>query len=136
MPFTSLRTKLIASFVAVIAVSLLLASGTFAYLVRRAWRFLRRVGVQLPATYADTAVDFLCRYPDDTNWPGTWVANHVFFHESKQYGRRHFHFDLRQYPSPGQLKDRAYPELWKRSPRPLFTLLERARADAVCSMIR
>jgi hypothetical protein len=108
-----------------------IGSPTLAYLVRRAWRFLRRVGMQLPATYADTAVDFLCRYPDDTNWRGTWVANHVFFHDSKKYGRTHFRFGWRDYPSSGQLKDRAFAELWKRSPRPLFTLLERARADAV-----
>ena len=66
--------------------------STLAYLVRRAWRFLRRVGVQLPATYADTAVDYLCRYPDDTNWRNTWIANHVFFHDAKQYGRSHFHY--------------------------------------------
>src|ERR1700737_2049031 len=33
-PFPSLRANLIAAFVAVIAVSLLLASGTFAYLLR------------------------------------------------------------------------------------------------------
>ena len=34
MPFSSLRANLIAAFVAVIAVSLLLASGAFAYLLR------------------------------------------------------------------------------------------------------
>ena len=34
LPFSSLRANLIAAFVAVIAVSLLLASGTFAYLLR------------------------------------------------------------------------------------------------------
>jgi hypothetical protein len=36
---------------------------TLAYLARRAWRFLRRTAVQLPATFADVAVDFLSRYP-------------------------------------------------------------------------
>ena len=34
LPFSSLRANLIAAFVAVIALSLLLASGTFAYLLR------------------------------------------------------------------------------------------------------
>ena len=104
---------------------------TLAYLVRRAWRFLRRVAVQLPATYADDAVDFLVRYPEGTNWRGTWIANHIFYHESDKYGRGHFQFGWREKRSPGDLKERAYPDLWKRSPRPLFTLLERARADAV-----
>ena len=108
-----------------------ISSQTFAYLVRRAWRFLRRVGVQLPATYADTAVDYLCRYPDETNWRNTWIANHVFFHEAKQYGRSHFRYGWNKYPSHSHLKDRAFADLWKRSPRPLFTLLERAKADSV-----
>jgi hypothetical protein len=105
--------------------------ATLAYLTRRAWRFLRRTAVRLPATYADTAVDVLCRYPDDTNWRNTWVANHVFFHESKKYARSRFTFGRRDYPGPDRIKDRAFSDLWKRSPRPLFTLLERARADAV-----
>lgn len=104
---------------------------TLAYLARRAWRFLRRTAVQLPATYADVAVDFLARYPDDTNWRNTWVANHVFFHDSKKYGRTGFHFGWREYPAPSDLKHRANADLWKRSPRPLFTLLERAKSDGV-----
>jgi hypothetical protein len=102
---------------------------TLGYLVRRAWRFLRRTAVQLPATYADVATDFLTRYTDDTNWRGTWVANHVFYHESKQYGRHSFH--VYSPPTGGTLKNRAYPDLWQRSPRPLFALLERAQADPV-----
>ncbi|HEX4607343.1 MAG TPA: hypothetical protein VH092_03980, partial [Urbifossiella sp.] len=109
--------------------------ATLAYLARRAWRFLRRTAVQLPATYADTAVDVLCRYPADTEWRNTWIANHVFFHESKKYGRARFRFGWREYPTPDRIKDRAYADLWKRSPRPLFTLLERARADAVRTFV-
>ncbi len=107
------------------------SGATLAYLARRAWRFLRRTGVQLPATYPDTAVDVLCRYPDDTNWRGTWVANHVFFHDTKKYGRSRFTFGRGEYPARTRIKDRAFGDLWKRSPRPLFTLLERAKADDV-----
>jgi hypothetical protein len=103
------------------------SKGTLGYLVRRGWRFLRRTGQALPATYADTAVDFLCRYTDQTNWPRTWVANHVFYHETKKYGRSSFGF---WGPPPGNLlKNRAFAELWQRSPRPLFNLLERARSE-------
>jgi hypothetical protein len=108
-----------------------ISGGTLAYCVRRAWRYLRRVAVQLPATYADVASDFLVHYTDSTNWRGTWVSNHVFFHNSKKYGRTHFRFGYRDTPEPGSLKHRAYPDLWKRSPRPLFSLLERAKSDAV-----
>jgi hypothetical protein len=107
------------------------SGGTMAYLVRRAWRYLRRIAVQLPATYADVASDFLVHYTDDTNWRGTWVSNHIFYHNSKKYGRSHFQFGWRENLDPGQLKHRAYPDLWKRSPRPLFSLLERAKSDPV-----
>ena len=107
------------------------SGGTMAYLVRRAWRYLRRLAVQLPATYADVASDFLVHYTDDTNWRSTWVSNHIFYHTSKKYGRTSFRFGYRETLDPGQLKHRAYPDLWKRSPRPLFSLLERAKSDPV-----
>lgn len=107
------------------------SGGTLAYCVRRAWRYLRRVAVQLPATYADVASDFLVHYTDDAQWRGTWVSNHVFYHGSKKYGRSNFRFGWRETLDPGQLKHRAYPDLWKRSPRPLFSLLERAKSDPV-----
>ncbi|MCB9613407.1 MAG: BRCT domain-containing protein [Sandaracinus sp.] len=99
---------------------------TFGYLVRRAWRFLRRQAETLPAVYADAAVDVLRFYPDDTDWTRTWIANHIFFHETKKYRRRTFRVDRRH---SNLLTHRAYPELWRRTPRPLFTLLERARSD-------
>src|SRR5262245_25600196 len=106
------------------------SGATLAYCARRAWRYLRRLAVQLPATYADVACDFLVNYTDDTNWRGTWVFNHIFFHESKKYGRNRFHLWGKD-ADPANLKHRAYPELWKRSPRPLFSLLERAKCDPV-----
>ncbi|MBL8798707.1 MAG: BRCT domain-containing protein [Planctomycetia bacterium] len=101
---------------------------TLGYLCRRAWRYLRRLGQTLPACYADVAVDFLAPYTDETNWPLTWVANHIFYHESKQYTRSRFAYHV---SSGGMLKHRAFPELWQRSPRPLFSLLERAQSDRV-----
>jgi hypothetical protein len=102
--------------------------ATLSYLSRRAWRYLRRLGVSLPAVYADAAVDFLAPYTNDTYWRGTWVANHIFFHESKKYNRASF--TLHPYPT-NLLEHRAYPDLWKRTPRPLFSLLERAQSDQV-----
>jgi hypothetical protein len=107
------------------------SGATLAYCSRRAWRYLRRVAVQLPATYADVACDFLINYTDNTNWRGTWIFNHIFFHDSKKYGRSRFRFGWNENPDPSNLKHRAYGELWKRSPRPLFSLLERAKSDPV-----
>ncbi|MCA9541934.1 MAG: hypothetical protein KC620_23720, partial [Myxococcales bacterium] len=99
---------------------------TLGYLVRRAWRTLRRLAETLPAAYADAAVEVLCRYTDDTNWSRTWIANHLFYHGTGEYGRRRFRF--RKRPST-LLKYRAASDLWRRTPRPLFALLERAQAD-------
>lgn len=103
---------------------------TLAYLCRRAWRFLRRRAEGLPASYADAAVDFLRFYSDQTQWQKTWVYNHVLFHDSKKYNRRRFRFSWRE-RNLDPLKNRAYAELWRRTPRPLFSLLERARSEAV-----
>jgi hypothetical protein len=101
---------------------------TLAYLVRRAWRYLRHTASRLPVAYADAAADVLARYTDATHWPGTWVANHVFYHETKSYGRGRFTF---RSPPADLLTHRAFADLWRRSPRPLFSLLERAQSDRV-----
>lgn len=101
---------------------------TLIYLCRRAWRYLRRTAVTLPACYPDLAGEVLACYPEETEWSGTWVANQIFHHESGNYNRSGFSLAAR---SRDLLKDRAFAELWKRSPRPLFSLLERARSDRV-----
>jgi len=100
---------------------------TLGYLVRRAWRYLRRVGETYPVTFADVAADFLSEYAENTDWSGTWVANHLLFHETKKYGWRSFHLSGKR----SLTEHRAFGELWKRSPRPLFSLLERAQSNRV-----
>lgn len=108
------------------------SGATIAYCVRRAWRYLRRVGLHLPATYPDVACDFLVNYTDNTNFRSTWVFNHILFHETKKYGRANFRFGWGDKANePTNLKNRAYGDTWKRSHRPLFSLLERAKSDAV-----
>lgn len=102
---------------------------TLAYLVRRAWRYLRRLAVRLPACYADVAGDFLAWYPNETNWYRTWVFNHILYHETGEYGRQRFRFTKARSPQ----KHRAYGDLWRRTPRPLFSLLERAQSEDVRS---
>ena len=101
---------------------------TLAYLVRRAWRALRRQAEQLPAAYPDAAALVLSAYEDETRWGTTWVANQIFFHDAKKHTRRRFKMDRRA-PLKSLTSHRAYAELWRRSPRPLFTLLERARSE-------
>jgi hypothetical protein len=100
---------------------------TIAYLRRRAWRYLRRTARERPACYADAAADVLACYGEGTRWDQTWVANHIFYHETGEYNRSKFRYRRR----PTGLNDRAFVALWKRTPRPLFGLLERARSDRV-----
>lgn len=100
---------------------------TLGYLARRGWRHLRRRAAELPAAYADAAALVLSFYVEGTRWPSTWVANHIHYHEARKHTRRRFKFDRR--PPQSLTAHRAYPELWRRSPRPLFTLLERARSE-------
>ncbi len=104
-----------------------IAQRTIAYLRRRAWRYLRRTGQTRPACYADVAADVLAHYKDTTPWHNTWVANHIFSHETGDYTTSSFHLKKGR----SDLNDRAFAALWQRSPRPLFGLLERARSDRV-----
>lgn len=101
--------------------------GTLGYLARRAWRFLRRTAEGLPASYPDVAVKILANYPETTDWHQRqlWIANHVFFHETKKYSAKSFH----PHNTKSLISHRAYAELWKRSPRPLFDLLATACSE-------
>ena len=104
---------------------------TLGYLVRRGWRYLRRIGETFPAIYPDVATDFLIHYQGhDYQLAGTWILNHIFFHEMKVHTRAKFQFTNGRPPQSWR-KHRAFDDLWRRSPRPLFTLLERAQADRV-----
>jgi len=106
-----------------------ISGATLTYLCRRAWRYMRHIGLTLPACYADIASDVLIHYTDETRWFHTWVANHIFFHESKKYGRSSFSVTPRDWKD--MLKSRAFADLWQRSPRPLFSLIELARSEQV-----
>lgn len=102
------------------------SGSTIGYMKRRAWRFLRRAGVSFPTAYADYAVEVLRFYTDDSNFNGSWVANHIMFHERGGYGTS---FYVWTNNSTSLIKDRAFDEAWKRTPRPLFSLLERANSE-------
>ena len=92
--------------------------------------YLRRTGAACPACYADAAADVLAHYTDATRLaaaPGSPTTSS--YHETGEYDRV-------QFPPPAGtpsdlLKDRAFADLWRRSPRPLFGLLERAGSDQV-----
>ncbi len=101
---------------------------TLGYLVRRGWRYLREIGQSLPACYAETAVDFLVGYDDRVQLNKSWIFNHILQHESRAYKRTQFFFYISKHRwGQNYLRERAFPELWKRSPLPLFDLLQQAK---------
>ena len=102
------------------------SSSTLKYMRRRAWRYLKRTGQTFPAIYPDVATDFLAAYNYLSFWElkDTWIAAHILAHEGGKYNRNRF----LHVPNNFQ-KSRAFPDLWRRSPRPLFSLLERANSD-------
>jgi hypothetical protein len=104
---------------------------TIRYLVRRAWRALRRLAVALPAAYPDAACQVLRQLPDGVDLHRTWVASHVLFGGSASFTRSRMRPNRRL--KPDQPRHRAYPASWRLSPRPLLGLVERARSGAVAS---
>jgi len=100
---------------------------TLRYLRRRAWRFLRQLGLSMPTLYPQFAAEVLRHYQPDTRWRGVWVAHHVWAHRSGKYTGRAFSFSS---PPSDLVKHRAFGDTWKASPDPLFALLERCACDA------
>jgi hypothetical protein len=103
------------------------SSGTFIYLRRRAWRYLKGIGQSTPALYPQFAVEALRHYPADIDFERTWIGTHVVAHKSRGFGRRFFESRL-----PADLtKSRAFEDAWKSSPEALMLLLESSQHDAV-----
>ena len=104
------------------------SKATLVYMRRRAWRHLRKLGESLPVCYPEAVIHYLAAYPEGTQWSSTWVANHIFHHQSKKYGISRFQH------IPGRsnlLKNRAFADVWKRTPEPLLRLLNMARSEFV-----
>ena len=104
------------------------SKATLVYMRRRAWRHLRKLGESLPVCYPDAVIHYLAAYPDDTQWSSTWVANHIFHHQSKKYGISRFQTISGH---NNRLKNRAFADVWKRSPEPLLRLLNMARSEFI-----
>lgn len=102
------------------------SAGTLLYLRRRAWRFLRRLGRELPELYPQFAAQVLRHYRPETNFGNVWVANHVWAHGTKRYNARGFTGTI---PPSDMVKHRAYPDAWKAAPESLMYVLETCQAD-------
>ncbi len=106
------------------------SEATLVYMRRRAWRYLRKLGESLPVCYPEAVIHYLAAYPEDTQWSKTWVANHIFHHQGKNYGISRFGHILAR---NNLLKNRAFSETWQRTPEPLLRLLNLARSEFIRS---
>ena len=102
--------------------------GTVKYMRRRAWRYLRQLGNALPELFPTYACQVLRHYPRGMSFYGTWVASHIWAHDTMVGETNGAWFD----GPPDELKGRAYDESWKLSADPLLRLLEDAHNDTVC----
>jgi hypothetical protein len=100
--------------------------GTFIYLRRRAWRYLRLLGKALPDAFATAAVEVLRHYPAEYR-QGSWVAAHIFQHKNMRHQTTPMGFG-----APRKAEESAFPECWKLSAAPLLRLLEAAESSEVC----
>lgn len=108
--------------------------ATKTYMSLRAWRYLRKLGQQMPAGYVEAAVAVLASYSETMTIGqlpqiNSWVLNHICFHNSADYGVNRFHSH-----APRKLfdnKGRAFKEAWQRDSKPLISLLATARNEAI-----
>jgi hypothetical protein len=101
--------------------------GTFIYLRRRAWRFLKRLGQAVPELFPQFATQVLRHYPESSYFSSSWVASQIWNHGAMRYSAQGDGCD-----PPKDLKKRAFDDTWKISAEPLLRLLEDAQNDSVC----
>ena len=108
--------------------------ATKTYMSLRAWRYLRKLGQQMPAGYVEAAVAVLASYSEKMTVGqlpqiNSWVLNHICFHNSADYGVNRFHSH-----APRKLfdnKGRAFKAAWQRDSKPLIRLLATAKNEAI-----
>lgn len=107
-----------------------ISRGTWLYMRRRAWRYLRQLGQALPELFPVYAGQVLCHYPPQCNFRHCWIANQIWRHKdlvgATDQGL------LSSSDLPDKLERRAFDDAWKISPAPLLRLLEDAQNAQVC----
>jgi hypothetical protein len=111
--------------------------STRRYLVRRAWRYLRELSAQDPDAYLLAASTALQLYQDEhlqtpTQLLDSWGLVHLLYHHSPLLEPARAGWTVHEGQDLAGLQPAPFrPELWARSPEPLFDLLVRARARTV-----
>ena len=107
-----------------------ISRGTWLYMRRRAWRYLRQLGQALPELFPVFAGQVLRHYPASQRFESCWIANQIWRHQDL-IGQTD-QGNVGRSGLPDKLDRRAFDEAWKISPAPLLRLLEDARNAQVC----
>ncbi|MER2529161.1 MAG: hypothetical protein ABTR07_14655 [Candidatus Competibacter denitrificans] len=107
-----------------------ISRGTWLYMRRRAWRYLRQLGQALPELFPVFAGQVLRHYPASQRFESCWIANQIWRH--KDLIGQTDQGNVGRSVLPDKLDRRAFDEAWKISPAPLLRLLEDARNAQVC----
>ncbi len=107
-----------------------ISRGTWLYMRRRAWRYLRQLGQALPELFPVFAGQVLRHYPATQRFDSCWIANQIWRH--KALVGQTDQGSVSRSGLPEKLEQRAFDEAWKISPAPLLRLLEDARNPLVC----
>lgn len=101
--------------------------ATSMYLRRRAWRYLRYLGLAVPELYPQFAVQVMRHYERDFSPYGCWIIQQIWNHKAL-VGKRSAGWAPNP---PDKLNMRAFDEAWKLSPEPLLRLIEDSENDGV-----
>ncbi|MDG4551871.1 MAG: hypothetical protein P9G45_15840 [Candidatus Contendobacter sp.] len=107
-----------------------ISRGTWLYLRRRAWRYLRQLGQALPELFPVFAGQVLRHYPEPQPLHQCWILNQIWRHQDL-IGKTDQGV-ISPHGLPEKLDRRAFDDAWKISPAPLLRLLEDARNAQVC----
>lgn len=109
-----------------------ISRGTWLYMRRRAWRYLRQLGQALPELFPVYAGQILRHYPPQCDFRHCWIANQICRHKDLIGATDQGILGNSGLPNKDKLDRRAFDDAWKISPAPLLRLLEDARNSQVC----
>lgn len=106
--------------------------GTLVYLRRRAWRYVRSLGLALPRLYALLAAQVLARVPESAPFESLHLASSIVG-KQKTARRKRRRGRAAKTNTPVPTNSTPFEEAWKLGPEPLLYLIEAAEHPSAAS---
>lgn len=107
--------------------------GTLVYLRRRAWRYVRSLGVALPRLYALLAAQVLARVPEDAHFESLHLASNIVGKQKAERRKSRRRGRAGKPNTPVATTSTPFEEAWKLGPEPLLYLIEAAEHSSAAS---